>query len=200
MKTPSFSSATFLGATLNPQDFTNMPTLPEIFLIGRSNVGKSSLINHLCNTKIAKTSATPGKTQTFNFYSIDDLLLMIDLPGYGYAEVPFSLQDQWAKLFEEYLQQKKQKRMVLWLLDIRHPPSKEDQSCLQFLLFHHIFFLIVFTKCDTLAQNKVQANVGHYLDLLKHAHPFEAPCVYYSIKDGKARVKLRKEIINNLFK
>lgn len=199
MKPPSFTSITFLGSVLSSKDFSNMPHLPEIFLIGRSNVGKSSLINHLCNTKVARTSATPGKTQTFNFYSIDDQLLMIDLPGYGFAKVPFSLQDQWAKLFEEYLQKEQAKRMVFWLLDIRHPPTKDDLSCLQFLLYHHLFFLIIFTKCDTLAQNKVQMNMQHYLDLLKQPQPFEAPIIYYSIKDGNARLKLRKEINNHLF-
>ena len=102
--------------------------LPEVAFAGKSNVGKSSLINALMNRKaLARTSASPGKTQTINFYNINDAMYLVDLPGYGYAKVSQSVKEQWGKLIERYLQKSKQLKAVFLLIDIRHDPSANDK-------------------------------------------------------------------------
>ena len=103
--------------------------LPEVAFAGKSNVGKSSLINALMNRKaLARTSASPGKTQTINFYNINDAMYLVDLPGYGYAKVSQSVKEQWGKLIERYLQKSKQLKAVFLLIDIRHDPSANDKN------------------------------------------------------------------------
>ena len=131
------------------------PTLPEIAFSGRSNVGKSSLINRLLGRRaLARTSATPGKTATINFYRLDDLRL-VDLPGYGYARVSGSEKRRWAELIERYFaDERRDLRLVLQLLDIRHTPSRDDYQMLDFMADQAIPFAVVLTKADKL--NKTQ--------------------------------------------
>ena len=103
--------------------------LPEVAFAGKSNVGKSSLINGLLNRKsLARTSSKPGKTQTINFYNLNKELYFVDLPGYGYANVSQSVKEQWGKMIERYLKSSKQLKLVLLLVDIRHDPSKNDKN------------------------------------------------------------------------
>ncbi len=129
-------------------------SLPEIAFSGRSNVGKSSLINRLLGRKtLARTSATPGKTATVNFYRLDTLRL-VDLPGYGYAKVSDSERHRWSELIEGYFNDDRDLRLVLQLLDIRHTPSKDDYQMLDYLVEREIPFLVVLTKADKL--NKTQ--------------------------------------------
>ncbi len=129
-------------------------TLPEVAFSGRSNVGKSSLINRLVNRKaLARTSATPGKTATINFYRLDTLR-MVDLPGYGYAKVSGSERRRWSELIEGYFDQERDMRLVLQLLDIRHTPSKDDYQMLEYMVDRGIPFVVVLTKADKL--NKTQ--------------------------------------------
>ena len=108
--------------------------LPHIAFAGKSNVGKSSLINALMNRKsLARTSASPGKTQTINFYNVNDALYLVDLPGYGYAKVAQAVKEQWGKLIERYLQNTKELRAVFLLIDIRHDPSANDKTMYDWL-------------------------------------------------------------------
>ena len=125
-------------------------TLPEVAFSGRSNVGKSSLINRLVGRKaLARTSATPGKTATVNFYRLDTLRL-VDLPGYGYAKVSDSERRRWSELIEGYFNDDRDMRLVLQLLDIRHTPSKDDYQMLEYMVQREIPFIVVLTKADKL--------------------------------------------------
>ncbi|MBE6806402.1 MAG: YihA family ribosome biogenesis GTP-binding protein [Ruminococcaceae bacterium] len=124
--------------------------LPEVAFSGRSNVGKSSLINRLVNRKaLARTSATPGKTATINFYRLDTMR-MVDLPGYGYAKVSDSERRRWSELIEGYFDDDRDLRLVLQLWDMRHDPSKDDQQMLEYMVERGIPFIIVLTKSDKL--------------------------------------------------
>lgn len=126
------------------------PILPEIALSGRSNVGKSSLINKVLGRKsLARTSATPGKTATINFYRLD-ILRLVDLPGYGYARVSDSEKKRWKNLIEGYLNSDRDLRLVIQLVDIRHSPSKDDMMMLDFLVQSEIPFIVALTKADKL--------------------------------------------------
>ncbi len=124
--------------------------LPEVAFSGRSNVGKSSLINRLLNRKaLARTSATPGKTATINFYRLDTLRL-VDLPGYGYAKVSDAEKRRWKGLIEGYLEADRELCLVVQLLDARHAPSADDRTMLDYLVQREIPFLVVLTKVDKL--------------------------------------------------
>lgn len=130
------------------------PELPEVAFSGRSNVGKSSLINRLLNRKgLARTSATPGKTATVNFYRLDRARL-VDLPGYGYAKVSREEKRRWGSLIEGYLQADRDLRLVLQLIDMRHPPTADDRLMIDFLTEAEIPFVLVLTKSDKLNQSQ----------------------------------------------
>ena len=127
----------------------------EFVFSGRSNVGKSSLINRLCSRKnLARVSSTPGKTATINFYSVDDLYF-VDLPGYGYAKVSNADRDRWDKLINSYFEKDRNNELLIQLLDCRHDPSADDVQMLQFLHYHRIPFVIVLTKADKLKKSQV---------------------------------------------
>lgn len=127
----------------------------EFVFSGRSNVGKSSLINRLCSRKnLARVSSTPGKTATINFYSVDDLYF-VDLPGYGYAKVSNADRDRWDKLINSYFEENRNNELLIQLLDCRHDPSTDDVQMLQFLHYHRIPFVIVLTKADKLKKSQI---------------------------------------------
>ena len=127
----------------------------EFVFSGRSNVGKSSLINRLCSRKnLARVSSTPGKTATINFYSVDDLYF-VDLPGYGYAKVSNADRDRWDKLINSYFEKDRNNELLIQLLDCRHDPSADDVQMLQFLHYHRIPFVIVLTKADKLKKSQI---------------------------------------------
>ena len=135
-------------------------TLPEIAFAGKSNVGKSSLINGLMNRKsFARTSATPGKTQTINFYNINQELYLVDLPGYGYAKVSEQEKKKWGQMIERYLHQSKQLRAVFLLIDIRHAPSANDKMMSDWILSQGYQPIIIATKLDKLKRSQVQKHV-----------------------------------------
>lgn len=141
-------------------------TLPEIAFSGRSNVGKSSLINRLVNRKaLARTSATPGKTATINFYRLDDLR-MVDLPGYGYAKVSDSERRRWSELIEGYFDDDRDLRLVLQLWDIRHDPSKDDYQMLEYMVDRAIPFIIVLTKSDKLNKGERATRLAAFDSIL----------------------------------
>ncbi len=130
-------------------------TLPEIAFAGKSNVGKSSLINALMNRKsFARISATPGKTQTINYYNINRELYLVDLPGYGYAKVSVKEKEQWGKMVEHYLHSSKQLRAVFLLIDIRHDPSANDRMMYDWILHQGYQPIIVATKLDKIKRSQ----------------------------------------------
>ncbi len=150
-------------AAFGTLDQLNESNLPEICFSGRSNVGKSSLINKILNRKsIARVSSTPGKTVTINFYKLDEFRL-VDLPGYGYAKVADSERERWAELMEGYFRTNRNIKLCLQLIDMRHPATEFDISMLEFLSHFEIPYAVVLTKCDKL--NKTEFN--NRLRLLK---------------------------------
>ena len=142
--------------------------IPEYAFIGRSNVGKSSLINHLTNRKkLAKTSGTPGKTQLINHFIINETWFLVDLPGYGWAQTSKTNKAAWKKMIEDYLMLRQNLAAVFVLVDIRHEPQKIDLEFIQWLGEEGIPFSIVFTKADKLGKNQVKSNVASYKKVLK---------------------------------
>lgn len=135
-------------------------TLPEIAFAGKSNVGKSSLINALTNRKsFARTSATPGKTQTINFYNINKELYLVDLPGYGYAKVSEHEKQKWGKMIERYLHNSKQLKAVFLLIDIRHAPSANDKMMYEWIVNQGYNPIIIATKLDKIKRSQIQKQV-----------------------------------------
>lgn len=129
-------------------------TMPEIAISGHSNVGKSSLINRILGRKaLARTSATPGKTATINFYKLDTLRL-VDLPGYGYAKVSQAEKMRWSELISGYFSAERDMRLVIQLIDMRHKPTKDDYMMLDFLVDNELPFVVVFTKSDKLKKGE----------------------------------------------
>ena len=132
-------------------------TLPEIAFAGKSNVGKSSLINALlCRKSLARTSSQPGKTQTINFYNVNDVLYLVDLPGYGYAKVAQEICEKWGKLIERYLHGSKQLKAVFLLIDIRHEPSENDRRMYEWIVWNGYDPIIIATKLDKIKRSQIQ--------------------------------------------
>ena len=189
MKKCSFNEARFLLSTLDeipPFTDKDRKILPEIALVGRSNVGKSSLINHLLlRKKLAKVSAKPGKTQTINYFMIDDQLILVDLPGYGYAARSQEMQHRWSSSIDQYFQKRSSLSLILLLLDIRREPTKEDQAIVDWAHHHKKPLLLILTKSDTLHQRERNQNEKKALQLLSIEHS-----ITYSIKDPGSRKSL----------
>ena len=159
-------SATFV---MSNSDVSKCPkgTLPEYAFIGRSNVGKSSLINALCNQKhLAKTSARPGKTQLINHFLINDNWHLVDLPGYGYARVSKSQKKVFQKFITQYFKQRKQLICAFILIDIRHEPQPIDREFMKWMGTAEIPFQIVFTKADKISPKTVQSKIEDYFKVL----------------------------------
>ena len=128
---------------------------PELSFSGRSNVGKSSLINKLCNRKnLARVSSTPGKTATINFYAVDDCYF-VDLPGYGYAKVSNADRERWDDLINSYFEAQRHHTLLVQLIDCRHAPSADDIQMLQYLHYHNIPFVVALTKADKLKKSQL---------------------------------------------
>lgn len=135
--------------------------MPEIAFAGKSNVGKSSLINGLINRKsLARTSSQPGKTQTINFYNVNKNLYFVDLPGYGYAKVSKSVQEKWGDMIERYLQTSKQLKAVFLLIDIRHEPSANDKAMYDWIVYNGYNPIIIATKMDKIKRSQLQKNIS----------------------------------------
>ncbi|MCM1467817.1 MAG: ribosome biogenesis GTP-binding protein YihA/YsxC [Alistipes sp.] len=133
---------------------------PEIAFAGKSNVGKSSLINALMNRKnYARTSSQPGKTQTINFYNINNAFYCVDLPGYGYAKVSEAVKEKWGKMVERYLRRSGQLKQVFLLIDIRHEPSANDRNMFEWIIYNGYRPVIIATKTDKLNRSQVPKHV-----------------------------------------
>ncbi len=166
--------------------------LPQVAVAGRSNVGKSSLINSLCRVRnLAKTSGTPGKTRLINVFLINDAFHLIDLPGYGYARVSKREQQSWGRMMEEYFARAETLRLVLHLVDIRHEPSQGDLTMNAFLYRNGLPFLVAATKADKLSR----AQRGKALPVLARAlavQPFDI--VQTSAQTGEGRAELLERV------
>ena len=153
-------SAEFVTSSVDIKKMSNSG-MSEIAFVGRSNVGKSSLINLLTNTKgLAKTSATPGKTKMINYFDINDSFRFVDLPGYGFAKVGHSHLDVWSGLMGEYLLGSNSLLTTFLLLDIRHKPTEQDRQMLNFLIYNNLPFCVIATKGDKIAKSKHKQAIG----------------------------------------
>lgn len=172
-----------------------VPKLPEYAFIGRSNVGKSSLINMLCTRKdLAKTSGKPGKTQLINHFLINKSWYLVDLPGYGFAKVGRDQREKWHKFIEDYILERTNLMCTFVLIDSRIPPQKIDLEFMNWLGENHIPFVIVFTKIDKLSKKQFSDNTTAYL-LEMEKHWEEVPqCFYTSAEKKTGRTELLKFI------
>ena len=167
---------------------------PEIAFAGRSNVGKSSLLNYLTlRKKLAYTSGSPGKTQTINFYTInDDKLRFVDLPGYGYAKVPNRVSKKWGAMIESYLTERETLKKVAMLVDIRHEPTIQDIQLYDYLRYHGLSGLIVATKADKISRNLQQKHITIIKKTLRAGSQDKVVCVSSLNKIGS--IELLAEI------
>ncbi len=156
MKIKSVNLETVIGITSKlPEN-----TLPEFAFAGKSNVGKSSLINAIMNRKsYARTSSQPGKTQTINFYNINEELYLVDLPGYGYAKVSQETKAKWGKMIEKYLQRSQQLKAVFLLIDIRHDPSANDKDMYEWIVHNGFEPIIIATKSDKISRGQIDKHL-----------------------------------------
>ena len=153
--------AKFLTSAQNLSQCPNY-NLPEIALLGRSNVGKSSFINALTNnSKLAKTSNKPGKTRLINLFGINEQFIISDLPGYGYAKVSKEMQNQWQKNLEEYLLKREQIKTLIQFIDGRHEIQKNDYNMREWILAYKLPVITVVTKIDCISKNKIQSTLNH---------------------------------------
>ena len=147
-------SAQFVTSAVTPAHYP-LPDLPEIAFSGRSNVGKSSMINTLVRRKhLVKTGSTPGRTQLINFFCINNAFFLVDLPGYGYAKVPKHVKKQWAPMIETYLTSRPTLKGVVLILDIRRTPGPQEQAFIPWLKHHHRRCIPILTKADKLSKSK----------------------------------------------
>jgi len=143
------------------------PDKPEYAFIGRSNVGKSSLINRLTDTKgLAKTSGKPGKTQLINHFHVNEEWYLVDLPGYGYANIPLKIKAKWEKMIDGYLQTRTNLLTTFVLIDVRHSPQKIDLSFIENMAENQLPFVLVFTKADKLSKRNLEKNLAAYKEYL----------------------------------
>jgi GTP-binding protein len=189
------TSAEFAKSAFNASHWTT-DGLPEIAFLGRSNVGKSSLLNSLLQRKgLARTSNTPGRTQSINFFLINEEFYFTDLPGYGYAKVSKTMRTDWGKMAEEYLANRHELVLSIQLVDSRHQPTALDKQLHEWLLYHQKNHLVVATKTDKLSNNKLKESLQKIEELLP-----ESRIVAYSSLTGKGRDTVWREIGNSLGK
>jgi len=185
-------SAEFLRSAVNPSGFP-AAGLPEVALAGRSNVGKSSLINTLVNRKsLARTSKTPGCTRTINFFIVNGAFYLVDLPGYGYANVPERERENWREMVEGYLEGRDNLRGLLLLVDSRHPLSNLDIQMGEWIKYAGIPSAVVATKADKLSRSQLSQSVKSIKDTLLLGEA--VPVVPFSAKSGQGREEVLKII------
>lgn len=186
------SSAKYVLSAVKPSQWPE-GDLPEIALAGRSNVGKSSLINTLLNRKnLARTSQKPGKTQTLNYYLINDAFYFVDVPGYGYAQVSKSERAAWARMLETYFTENRNLRGVVQLVDFRHPPSKDDIQMYEYLKYFQIPTIVAATKSDKISKGRHQKHKKIIREGLQMVA--DDPLVVFSSFNGTGKEELWQEI------
>ncbi|NDD58619.1 MAG: YihA family ribosome biogenesis GTP-binding protein [Chlamydiae bacterium] len=200
MKKIEFQNTEFLRAVIDPSHYPILhrgrQKIPEVAIVGRSNVGKSSLINHLTQCKtLAKTSSVPGKTQTINFYLIDNRLCLVDLPGYGFSKVSHTVKKTWAESLETYLKCREELNLILVLIDLRRDISPEDKGFIEWAMTQNKPLFFIFTKADKLnaddAKDAEQSLISTLAEMYG-SHPVEY--ITYSTKQIDCRLKLRDKL------
>ena len=187
--------AVYRISVANKKDILN-DNVPEFAFVGRSNVGKSSIINMLTNNKgLAKASSTPGKTRLVNYFDINDNFRFVDLPGYGYAKVGKGHLDVWSGLIGEYLQDSESLLTVFVLLDIRHLPTVLDKQMIEYLVYNNLPFKILATKCDKIAKSKVNSYIAQ---IAKELNLREEIFIRTSSVTGEGKDKILSYIDNLL--
>jgi GTP-binding protein len=187
------SKARFIKTAVLPKDYPVIrnakgQVIPEVAVAGRSNVGKSSLLNHLFHTKhLVKTSSTPGKTQALNFFIFEDHLAFADLPGYGYAKVPPSVRRQWGPMIQSYLENRETLKLILFLIDIRRVPNEDDLQFLDWIVHHQKSMILVLTKVDKVNHKERRLNTEKILEALGAGN---IHYVYYSVTKNQGRREL----------
>lgn len=190
------TAAEFVISAVGPKQY---PTdgLPEIALVGRSNVGKSSLLNKMMSRKaLARTSSRPGKTQTLNYFKVNNQIYFVDFPGYGYAKVSKSIKEQWGKMIQAYLSQREELRFIIQLVDIRHAPSKDDVAMYDWCKQIGLSTVVVATKGDKIARGKWQ----QHLKVIREHLQLRGgdTIIVFSSETGQGRDELWAEIQNRL--
>jgi len=187
----NIQSARFITSAVKPSQYPS-GDLPEIAFAGRSNVGKSSLINTLVNRKrLVKTSRTPGRTQLINFFSINEQFMLVDLPGYGYARVPAAVRKKWGPMIERYLAERNRLRGVVLILDIRRMPDERERSFIAWLEQCQLPVVLVLTKADKLSTS---AQSRRYREIVQAIDSGPLPPVLFSAKTGRGRDAVWKTI------
>jgi GTP-binding protein len=188
-------SAEFIKSATKPAHYPD-EKLPEVAFVGRSNVGKSSLINTLVQQKnLAKTSNTPGRTQLINFFKINDQVFFVDLPGYGFAKVPLSIKKKWGPMVATYLKERQNLKLVIFIFDIRRTPAVDDVSLLEWFNLYNISVLFVLTKMDKLSRtqaNKRKNEIKRHLGL-----PLEVNPILFSARTGEGKETIWQEILKS---
>lgn len=194
-KNPKFIKSAFsLGECPALLDSQSVPFV-EIAVVGRSNVGKSTLLNHLFQTKgLVKTSSKPGKTQSLNFFTLNNQLLFVDLPGYGFAKLSIDERKKEGEMIQNYLNNRESLRLLLFLVDIRRTLSDKDLQMLQWIQFRHLPAIIVLTKTDKVNPSTRSTNTQVILGRLK-----QFPYVHYSATHNKGRNQLIAQILKILY-
>jgi GTP-binding protein len=189
-------SAEFLTGAVSCKQYPDS-VCPELAFVGRSNVGKSSLINSLLNRKkLVKTSQTPGKTQEINFFKINGSFIFADLPGYGFAKVPQVVRKHWKKMIEDYLLKREALLAVIFIIDMRRNPSPLDLDLKTWLETHGIEYLLVATKVDKLSQSEATKQVNKLNGA--YFNEGEGKLLVYSSKSGRGRKELWQKINNRI--
>ena len=185
------TKAEFLKSAFKEDDWPR-DSLPEIAFLGRSNVGKSSLINSLLSVHgLARTSSTPGRTQSLNFFQINDKLRFVDFPGFGYARVPRQIKSSWGEMATSYLAKRPQLVLSIHIVDSRHEPTKQDLQLHEWLEESNKPLLTVATKSDKLSNNELRKNLQHIARVLH-----DDSVMAYSAKSGRGRAELWRAIRN----
>ena len=188
-----FQTARFITSAPALKDCPD-ESLPEFCFAGRSNVGKSSLLNKMTNKrKLARTSNTPGKTQQMNYYNIDETCYFVDLPGFGFAKVPEKERKRWGKDIQEYLKNRSTLRLILHLVDARHPPTALDEEFFFWMASNGMPFAVILTKADKLSKNKLTQSVAHTRKVLGSMN-IEVPIIPSSADSGSGIDEVQKLI------
>jgi GTP-binding protein len=179
------SSSRFVISAVGPGQYP-ADGLPEIALVGRSNVGKSSLINRmLLRRNLARTSNTPGRTQTMNYYRVNESFYFVDLPGYGYAKVSKAMKARWGKMIEQYLKERETLTLVIQVVDVRHPPTQDDIDMAEWLAFIGRPAVVAVTKTDKIAKGKLPKHLKVVEESLRNGNALKM--IPFSAETGLGR-------------
>ena len=194
--TVNWNIAEFIRSAAKPSDFPR-DELPQVVFAGRSNVGKSSVINRLLNRKnFARVGSAPGKTTHINYFKIDQKLYLVDLPGYGYAKVSKQERERWGRLIEAWFADTRRMALGVLIVDARHKPTTDDCTMAQVFLSSERPFLVVVNKLDKLKKSEIEGNAQRIRDTL--TLPDAVPLILFSAEKGEGKAELLSALLNHL--